>query len=117
MSTTPTLPVEPSPIYRDVELKGPDVLVDDRVQQREVWPDTAKVEEYAALYHEGRDLGRLVFFHDAAEQVLVLAVLPPSDERNSTPSSTIIVAARSDVAARIATETSLPLVALVRSPP
>ena len=73
MSTTPTLPVETSPIYRDVELKGPDVLVDDRVQQREVWPDTAKVEEYAALYHEGRDLGRLVFFHDAAEQVLVLA--------------------------------------------
>lgn len=55
--------------------------------------------------------------HVVAEQVLVLAVLPPNDDRNPTPSSTIIVAARSDVAARIATETSVPLVALVRSPP
>jgi pilus assembly protein CpaB len=55
--------------------------------------------------------------HVVAEQVLVLAVLPPNDERNSTPSATIIVAARSDVAARIATESSVPLVALVRTPP
>jgi hypothetical protein len=47
--------------------------VDDRVQQREVWPDTAKVEEYAALYRDGRDLGRLVFFHDAAAGKLILA--------------------------------------------
>ncbi len=55
--------------------------------------------------------------HVVAEQVLVLAVLPANDEPSSTPSSTIIVAARSDVATRIATETSVPLVALVRSPP
>ena len=66
MSTTPTLPVETSPIYRDVALKGPDVLVHDRVQQRAAL-DLAKMHEYAELYREGRDLGRLVFFHDAAQ--------------------------------------------------
>ena len=55
--------------------------------------------------------------HVVAEQVLVLAVLAPNDERNSTPSATIIVAAPSHVAARIATEALVPLVVLVRSPP
>jgi Flp pilus assembly protein CpaB len=55
--------------------------------------------------------------HVVADQVLVLAVLPPDDGPSPAPSTTIIVAARPDVAARIATETSGPLVALVRGPP
>jgi Flp pilus assembly protein CpaB len=55
--------------------------------------------------------------HVVADQVLVLAVLPPEDGPSPTASTTIIVAARPDVAARIATETSVPLVALVRGPP
>jgi hypothetical protein len=55
--------------------------------------------------------------HVVADQVLVLAVLPPDDGPTPTASTTIIVAARPDVAARIATETSVPLVALVRGPP
>ena len=55
--------------------------------------------------------------HVVADQVLVLAVLPPDDGPSPAASTTIIVAARPDVAARIATETSGPLVALVRGPP
>jgi pilus assembly protein CpaB len=55
--------------------------------------------------------------HFIAERVLVLAVLPPDDRPNVTNAATIIVAARPDVAARITTEASLPLVALVRAPP
>jgi Flp pilus assembly protein CpaB len=55
--------------------------------------------------------------HVVADQVLVLAVLPPDDGPTPTASTTIVVAARPDVAARIATETSVPLVALVRGPP
>jgi Flp pilus assembly protein CpaB len=52
-----------------------------------------------------------------AEQVLVLAVLPPGDGPNATASTTIIVAAQPNVAARIATSASVPLVVLVHGPP
>jgi hypothetical protein len=46
----------------DIRLDDPKVLALDTVQQRAAL-DPEKVHEYAALYCEDRDLGRLVFFH------------------------------------------------------
>ena len=66
MSTNPTFPLEPSPgslpLTLDTLPLGQLTALDE-VQQR-VGLSDEKVTEYAGLYREGRDLGRLVVFTD-----------------------------------------------------
>ena len=60
------LTTDHAPILMDIRLDAPDMFVLDAVQQRATL-DPEKVYEYADLYREGRDLGRLVVFHTEAE--------------------------------------------------
>jgi hypothetical protein len=72
MSTTATLPLEKSPVYRDIDLRADDFVVQEQVQQRADY-DLDKVHEYAALYKDGRDLGRIVVFFDRKTEAFILA--------------------------------------------
>src|SRR5215468_251158 len=72
MSTIPTLPLEKTPVYSDIDLRADNFVVQEQVQQRADY-DRDKVHEYAALYKEGRDLGRIVVFFNRLEEAYVLA--------------------------------------------
>jgi hypothetical protein len=60
---------EIGPTLMDIALTRSDFVMDAGVQQR-VALDAEKVREYAELYRDGRDLGRLVIFYDRHSYIL-----------------------------------------------
>jgi hypothetical protein len=75
MADTITVPTEQltmlqaHPTLIEMDLRRADFHIDVGVQQR-VALDPEKVREYAELYQEGRDLGRLVIFYDRHTYIL-----------------------------------------------